>query len=326
MHWSATLAGVKRALALAALSIGLLGCFMSVLAQRPDAEAEAGLPYFDYEFELAVPREDGWDYVHIRMYALDGPGIDHDRVVAEGKAGMLARFPGGVVIEPGEVDAQFKLFATPVRWPQPSASWVYNPSGSTPAMPADAAFEAIRLGAEGWNNAGGSGWHFDYLGTTTTTTGCNGDTTTYAKDGTNAVGWGHIVGGHLGYSCHWRSASLVADTPYFAIQEIDIIFEPTFAYSAASLRALALHEFGHALGLDHTEPPACPGKAMCAGGAAMQFISPQQDDIFGVIALYGVAAQPTPTATPTLAPTPTPPVVPPGPRPHQAFGPSVARD
>jgi hypothetical protein len=207
-----------------------------------------------------------------------------------------------------------------VRWPLPSASWLYNPAGVTPAMPAAAALEAITLGAEGWANAGGSGWHWEYLGVTDTATGCNGDPSVYTKDGENVVGWGHIAGGHLGYSCHWRSASLVPGTPYFAIQEIDIIFEPTFAYSAQSLRALALHEFGHALGLDHTEPPACPGKAMCAGGAAMQFSEPQEDDVFGVIALYGEAPAPTPT------PNPTPVPVPPGPRPFKAISPSLARD
>lgn len=317
---------VNRTIALTAAVLALVGSTVSFFAQRPGAEAVADVAYFDYSFELGVPSGGGLDYVHIRMYAHDEPGTDRELAMAEGKAAMLARFPGAVLVEPAEVSAQFKLFATPVRWPQPSASWVYNPSGSTPAMPAESAFEAIRLGAEGWDNAGGSTWHFEFLGTTTVATGCNGDTSTYSRDGTNVVGWGHIVGGHLGYSCHWRSASLVPDTPYFAIQEIDIIFEPTFAYSGASLRALALHEFGHALGLDHTEPPACPGKAMCAGGAAMQFISPREDDAFGVIALYGVAATPTPTATPGLSATPTPPVGPPGARPHRAFGPSVARD
>ena len=33
------------------------------------------------------------------------------------------------------------------------------------------------------------------------------------------------------------------------------------------------------LGLNHTEAPACPGKAMCSGAAAMLFTEPQQDDI-----------------------------------------------
>ena len=127
------------------------------------------------------------------------------------------------------------------------------------------------------------------------------------------VGWGHIVGGFLGYSCHWRSASLVPATPYFAMQEFDIVLEPAFAYSASTLRALTMHEFGHSLGLDHTEGPLCPGQAMCPGNDALTFIEPRQDDINGVVALYGGAPTPTPT-------------VPPGPRPFRAYGPGVARD
>jgi hypothetical protein len=181
-------------------------------------------------------------------------------------------------------------------------------------MPATEALEAIQLGAAGWDNAGASGFHFDYLGTTTTATGCNGNVAEYAKDGKNVVGWGHIVGGHLGFSCHWRGPTLVNGTPYFAIQEIDIIFEPLWAYSAQQLQALALHEFGHALGLDHTEPAACPGKAMCSGGDADDFVEPQQDDIFGVIALYGVAPVPSPTVPPLSE------------RPYRAIAPAVAKD
>ena len=61
-------------------------------------------------------------------------------------------------MDSAEVSAQFQLFDTPVRWPQPAASWLYNPEGATSAMPPEAAFEAITLGAEGWDNAGNSGW------------------------------------------------------------------------------------------------------------------------------------------------------------------------
>ena len=282
-------------------------------ASHPAPSGAQSLPSIvEYSVELAVSGPNGAEILTVHLYAIDDGAIPIEQRKAEGRAAILARFPGAQVIEPSRAHAAFNLFPTPVRWPQPSASWVYNGSGSTASMPPEAAFDAIRAGAAGWESAGGSGFHFDYLGTTNTATGCNGDTSVYGRDGVNAVGWGHIVGGHLGFSCHWRSASLVPGTPYFAIQEVDIVLEPQFAYSAQSLQALALHEFGHALGLDHTEQLACPGKAMCGGAYAMLFSEPQQDDIFGVIALYGVA--------------PTPTVPPPEDRPFRAVAPSLSRD
>ena len=296
------------------LAVTVLSSVALTLTSR-SSNAERAPAIFEYSLELAVPGPDGWQFGEIHFYAIDD-GSDQAVRVAEGRAAMLERFPGAVVLESPGAAAAFKLFDTPVRWAQPSASWLYNPAGSTSAMPPANALLAITLGAEGWDNAGGSGFHFDYLGETTTPTGCDGNPAAYVKDGKNVIGWGHIIGGHLGYSCHWRSASLVPDTPYFAIQEIDIIFEPNESYTMGRLQALALHEFGHALGLDHTPPPGCPGKVMCAGGDADDFTTPQTDDIDGVIALYGVAVEPTPT----------PPVVPPGPRPFKAVSPAVARD
>ncbi len=280
------------------------------VARAPVRADDAGEPVHELRLDLVVPGPDGPRYVHITMYALELPGVPLAEHLANGRAAMLARFPGAIELRDEGVAAQFRLFG--VRWAQHSASWLYNGAGSTSAMDPKAAFESILLGSEGWNNAGGSGFHFDNLGETATATGCNGDTNAYRPDGVNVVGWGHIVGGYVGYSCYWRGTSLVPNTPYFETEEFDIVFEPDYPYSAQSLRALSLHEFGHALGLDHTEGGLCPGRAMCGGNAALTFISPRQDDINGVIALYGVAP-----------PTPT---VPSGPRPFRVTGPQVARD
>jgi len=278
----------------------------------------------EVRLSLAVPVNGAFEFVEITMFAVDdgAPGLEGR--IAEGRAAMLARFPGAIELQPPEVTAQFQLFG--IRWPQPFATWLYNPDDGPISMPPETAFEAIQAGAEGWTNAGGTAWHFDYLTTTTTPTGCNGVPETIPRDGLNVIGWGSIAGGFLGYSCWWRSGSLVEGTSYFEATEFDIIFEPNFSYTSASLRALALHEFGHALGLAHTEPSLCPGQAMCEGDYAMIYISPREDDLFGLVALYGLAPTPTPThpaLTPTKTPTPTATSTP---RPPRAVLPLLARD
>lgn len=284
-----------------------MGLALAMVALRGGsalAAAGVALPVHEVRLSLAVPSGGGFEFVEITMFALDDGSAPIGGRIAEGRAAMLARFPGAIELDPAEVEAQFKIFG--IRWPEPFATWLYNPEGGPPSMTADTALAAIQAGAGGWTNAGGTGWHFDYLSTTTTPAGCNGVPEAIPRDGLNVVGWGHIAGGYLGYSCWWRSSSLVEGTPYFEAIEFDIIFEPLFPYTSASLRALALHEFGHALGLDHTEASLCPGQAMCPGEDAMIYISPREDDLNGLIALYGFAPTTTPTLPPpTVTPTPT---------------------
>jgi hypothetical protein len=294
------------------------GALLVVLAiGGPGVAANDRLPPVR-EVRLTLLYPDRDEAVEITMFAIDDGMAATDRRIAEGREAMLARFPGAVELEPAEVSAQYKLFG--IRWREPSAAWSYNPSGVTAAMQPDVAFQAILGGADGWEGAGGTPWKFHYQGETTTPTGCNGVPESIPRDGVNVVGWGAIAGGFLGYSCWWRSASQVAGTPYFEALEFDIVFEPIFPYTPQTLRALALHEFGHALGLDHTEPNLCPGSAMCAGTAAMIYTAPQQDDLLGLVALYGLAPTPTPAiAAPT--PTPTLPVFP-----RRSTLPGIARD
>ncbi len=312
-RWLPALAGV----------VGVTLAAVAIRAAPAPVAAASAVPIHEVRLSLAVPVGTAFEFVEISMFALDDGTSPLDDRIAEGRAAMLARFPGAIELEPPEVSAQFQIFG--IRWPQPFATWLYNPEGGPPSMSAETALEAIKAGAGGWTGAGGTGWHFDYLTTTTTPTGCNGIPESIPRDGLNVVGWGHIAGGYLGYSCWWRSTSLVEGTPYFEATEFDIVFEPLFPYTGASLRALALHEFGHALGLAHTEPSLCPGQAMCEGEDAMIYISPREDDLFGLIALYGYAPTPTTTQPPSPTTTPTATATA-APRPYRAVLPVLARD
>ncbi len=81
-------------------------------------------------------------------------------------------------------------------------------------------------------------------------------------------------------------------------------------------RSVASHEFGHALGLDHTQSGNCPsgsGRAtMCAsypvGTSYMRSL--EADDQDGVSALYPLSPTATPTHTPSNTPTAGPTATP----------------
>lgn len=296
-----------------------LAAFLAILGTSAWASVglihgSAALAPFVHEvhFEIAVPAGDGFRYGSISMFALDEPGADMEARIAEGKAAMLARFPGAFEVPADGATAQYRIFG--IRWPTASTSWSYNGQGGPAALSAAAALAAVRAGASAWTSAGGTGWHFDYLGPTSVATGCNGVPTQIPADGLNVVGWGHISGGFLGFSCWWRSDSFVPGTPYFAATEFDIVFDPVYAYAATTLQALAMHEFGHALGLDHTGKALCPGAAMCDGDGALIYTTPQKDDIFGVQAIYGLAEQPSPSPVPA------------GARPYRVMAAALSRD
>lgn len=272
---------------------------------------------------LAFPGIEDGGQLTISLFLIDD-GSDLSARIAEGRAAMLARFPGAVELGEVDVQAQFNV-SDNVRWPELGVSWSYNPAGASSAMGAAAALAAITAGASGWTNAGGSGWQYTYAGQSDAAPGCNGEVGAVPRDSQNIVGWGHIASGFTGFTCWWSGPQRVEGTSFRTLQELDIIFEndPGVPYTPNLLKALALHEFGHGLGLGHTELALCPGHVMCAGAATLQALT--ADDIDGVVALYGVAPTPAPTSLPKPTATATPPLFSGSPK-QRSFVPAVARD
>jgi len=306
--------------ALAGLSLAATFLVASRPADSSLASGDGGPGLGEVRLHLLVPAGDGYDELHVSLlFADDGELAAADRH-ATALAAFSERFPEAIEVLEAEVAPQYRLYSA--RWAEPAAAWLYNPAGANPSLSEGGAFAAVQAGAEGWSGAGGTDWKFEYTGTTTNGTGCNGVPGSIPKDGKNVVGWGPIIGDYWGYACWW-SGSAIPGTGFNRMTEFDIVFRQDVAFSSVQLYRIALHEFGHALGLDHTQASNCPGTVMCP---AANVGSLQPDDLAGILALYGPAATPVATRTPTTAPTPTAPATPPLPAgPFRAVVPLVAR-
>ena len=277
------------------LAPGLL--LLAALVPHVGQANEEGARLVERELVLFVPDAQGGSFVSLAFFLADDRSIALADVLAEGEASILGRFPGAIRVSPSDVSAQFVLAG--FAWPNNGLSWSYNRSGRPAGLDGD--LEAIEAAAEEWNRSGAV-WQFAIGDPSDAPTGgCHSS----GRDRKNTVGWVIQSGRVLAVTCTWFTTA----NPGVAT-EFDIEIDPEWAWTTGTpvqtdLQSILLHEFGHALGVNHTRE-RCPGPVMCStynsGNSIRQL---KDDDRAAIASLYGAAEVPTPTPTATPSATPT---------------------
>lgn len=178
-------------------------------------------------------------------------------------------------------------------WPQHNTTYDTHTMGSSWRPVAD-------FGADQWTDVNSSDWYY------TSDDNSNNDIFTGTIDGAGNV----LAVTTISYS----GSTINRATIKFDSAENWYLSSGVPGGSQMDGRSVAAHEFGHALGLDHTQNSNCPNSSsratMCAsypvGSSYMRSL--EADDMDGVSTLYaggGNTATPTNTYTPSVTPTPS---------------------
>lgn len=296
---------LRTVAALAVLGLFAWGIAAVISAGTTGARADARERFRDLEAVFLVPHDGNWFYVKVGFFMHDDGQGGFEAAADAAREEMRSRFPGAIEVDEHGVSAQY--VTSGFKWMSGTASWAYNSQGE-PASVAGAAASAMQSAATTW---GQQGVPFSFTGGGPTTAGtgaCGGGT-----DGSNTVGWGPQSGSVLAVTCSWYSTT---GSPYRPAVEFDMEFDPDWNWTTGSptqvdLQSVALHEFGHALGLNHSSDGSAVMFASYPSGAQKR--QPTADDIQGLNAIYGAgeatptpSPSPSPTSTPTATSTPTP--------------------
>jgi hypothetical protein len=147
------------------------------------------------------------------------------------------------------------------------------------------ALTALRFGAQAWTDQSRAAFRFRYDGTSSSTTlGMDGQNLVFFRD---AEGSSPTV---RATTYTWKTGTTILETDIvFWDRSIDFVVQGLACNDAVYLEDVAIHEFGHALGLDHTTVTAATMYGH-GGACSLSRIVLDPDDVAGVEALYPCAA------------------------------------
>ena len=187
---------------------------------------------------------------------------------------VVAAIVAVATILPAPVKA-FAVFG--YTWVPATMAYYVNPTNMQ--LPTANVLAAVRAGADAWHAQSGTPFTFVYAGLSSQTTNTN--------DGLNVVMFRNAASGSaLATTYGWFSGSRFIDA--------DIVFwDSSFAFATGTgpcsnayyIDDIAAHEFGHALGLDHSAI-ASATMYFQMGACSMQNRTLDPDDISAVLSLY----------------------------------------
>lgn len=192
-------------------------------------------------------------------FALPHPCYSSVRHAALTLCGLLLVLSGASAHD--DVHADFNAREVPSRSPQPRfvigpdrptwpgavVNYYYNPSRQPAGLNTATVLQALATAARKWENV--CNVRFQYLGTHTAEPAL--DTTYDTVDRTNMVGWRLLSGNQTGFAGYvawwWQGRSLL---------DADMVFNTAYgaqwAHDPSQLEAVATHEMGHMLAIDHS--------------------------------------------------------------------------